>query len=304
MIRSGLLALSRSPRARRTLPRLPFVRRAVRRFMPGESVAEALAAVDRLAGHGFGTVLTLLGEDVTSREEAWAVVDAYGELLTAAGGRDLHLSVKPTQLGLAVGEAAAAEGLQGVSRLCLEAGVPLWVDMEGSETVDATLRLYRRLKEENPSAGLCLQAYLHRTPADLESLLPLEPRIRLVKGAYAEPPRVALARKAEVDQAFARLTSQLLARAAEGGAVAVLGTHDLRLIRRAQEEAGVLGLGEDRWAVHMLYGIREAEQRTLRGEGVPLRVLISYGSAWFPWYVRRLAERPANLWFVARSLVG
>ena len=170
--------------------------------------------------------------------------------------------------------------------------------------MDPTLRLYRQLLEEHPGTGLCLQAYLHRTAADLEGLLPLNPRIRLVKGAYAEPPSVAIAEKPGVDAAYARLTRTLLAAAAEGRAGVVLGTHDMELVALARREAAALQVPPERWAIHMLYGIRSGEQRRLQGEGVPLRVLISYGPAWFPWYMRRLAERPANVWFVVKSLFG
>jgi proline dehydrogenase len=306
MIRSTLLALSRSPTARERLPRLPFVRRSVNRFMPGESLEAAVEAAASMGRSGIGSVFTMLGEDVNSREEARSVVDDYQALLDHMGGAgvDAELSVKPTQLGLTLGEDVAAEYLSAVARATAAAGVPLWLDMEGSPTVDPTLRLYRRLLEEHPGTGLCLQAYLHRTPADLEGLLPLNPRIRLVKGAYAEPPALAIAEKSGVDAAYARLTRTLLEAAAEGRAGVVLGTHDMELVALARREAAALQVSPELWAIHMLYGIRTGEQRRLQEEGVPLRVLISYGPAWFPWYMRRLAERPANVWFVVKSLFG
>ncbi len=306
MIRSTLLALSRSPTARERLPRLPFVRRSVNRFMPGESLEAAVEAAASMGRSGIGSVFTMLGEDVNSREEARSVVDDYQALLDHMGGAgvDAELSVKPTQLGLTLGEDVAAEYLSAVARATAAAGVPLWLDMEGSPTVDPTLRLYRRLLEEHPGTGLCLQAYLHRTPADLEGLLPLNPRIRLVKGAYAEPPALAIAEKSGVDAAYARLTRTLLEAAAEGRAGVVLGTHDMELVALARGEAAALQVSPELWAIHMLYGIRTGEQRRLQEEGVPLRVLISYGPAWFPWYMRRLAERPANVWFVVKSLFG
>ena len=306
MIRSTLLALSRSPTARERLPRLPFVRRSVNRFMPGESMEAAVEAASSMGRMGIGSVFTMLGEDVNSREEARSVVDDYQALLDHMGGAgvDAELSVKPTQLGLTLGEGVAAEYLSAVARATAAAGVPLWLDMEGSATVDPTLRLYRQLLEDHPGTGLCLQAYLHRTPGDLEALLPLNPRIRLVKGAYAEPPSVAIAEKPGVDAAYARLTRTLLEAAAEGHAGVVLGTHDLELVALARREATALQVPPELWAIHMLYGIRSGEQRRLQQEGVPLRVLISYGPAWFPWYMRRLAERPANVWFVVKSLFG
>lgn len=306
MIRNSLLALSRSPVAREQLPRIPFVRRSVKRFMPGEAREDAVAAGRAMGAEGIGSVFTMLGEDVNSREEAGAVVRDYQALLDdlGRGGVDAELSVKPTQLGLTLGEAEAATHLAAVAAAAYAAGVPLWLDMEGSPTVDPTLRLYRGLLERHPGVGICLQAYLHRTPADVADLLPFHPRIRLVKGAYAEPPSVAIPQKAEVDAAYARLTSTLLEAAGEGRAGVVLGTHDLALVELARREAQTYEVPPERWAIHMLYGIRSAEQRRLQAEGVPLRVLISYGPAWFPWYMRRLAERPANMWFVARSLFG
>lgn len=306
MIRNTLLALSRSPVARERLPRLPFVRRSVSRFMPGESMEAAAEAGAAMGRGGIGSVFTMLGEDVNSREEARSVVDAYQALLDHLRrvGVDAELSVKPTQLGLTMGEEVAAEYLSAVAEATSAAGVPLWLDMEGSPTVDPTLRLYRQLLEQHPGTGLCLQAYLHRTPADLDGLLPLGPRIRLVKGAYAEPAAVAISEKAGVDAAYAELTGALLEAAGQGRAGVVLGTHDLDLVALARTKAREYDVAADRWAIHMLYGIRSAEQRRLQAEGVPLRVLISYGPAWFPWYMRRLAERPANVWFVVKSLFG
>jgi proline dehydrogenase len=273
--------------------------------MPGEALEDAVEAVSALGSRGVPTVLTLLGEDVTSRKEVNRVVEAYGEALEALqeAGANTHLSVKPTQLGLTLGEGMAVEGLKAVIRLCREANTPVWIDMEGSGTVDPTLRLYRRLRSDHPALGICLQAALHRTPSDLESLLHLEPRIRLVKGAYAESAAVALSSKREVDRSFLQIALRLLERAAAGEATVVLGTHDEALIEEARREAAELG-GVGGWEVHMLYGIREPLQARLVEEGVPLRVLISYGPAWFPWYMRRLAERPANLWFAVRGLTG
>lgn len=301
MIRQTLLALSRSPTARRVLPGLPLVRRGVRRFMPGEGIGDAVTAAAELGARGVPTVLTLLGEDVVSSAEVKGVVDAYGQALEALGaaGVDAHVSVKPTQLGLSLGEERAAEGLAEVAALCAGAAVPLWIDMEGSATVDSTLRLYREVHRRHPGVGLCLQAALRRTPADLESLLPLEPRIRLVKGAYAEPPEVAWGARSEVDSAFLALALRLLEASSRGASRLVLGTHDEGLVEAIRVRAG--GEGKE-WEVHMLYGIMEGLQRRFISEGVPLRVLISYGPGWFPWYMRRLAERPANLLFAIRGL--
>jgi proline dehydrogenase len=305
VIRRGLLFLSRSPAARAHLPHLPFAGRAVRRFMPGETMEAAVEAGRALQNRGAGSVFTILGEDVSTEVEAHAVVSGYLALIDAIRDKaiDGEISVKPTQLGLALGGSLAADCLSVLGKAAARAGVPVSLDMEGSDTVDATLELYRGLRAVHDEAGLCLQAYLRRTPDDVESLLPVHPRIRLVKGAYAEPTAVAFSRKAEVDEAYRRLTSRLLSAAQRGEATCILGTHDTRIIDEAWTEARALGVPPAGLEVHMLYGIRVGEQARLARQGVPLKVLISYGSAWFPWYMRRLAERPANLWFVARSII-
>ena len=177
--------------------------------------------------------------------------------------------------------------------------------MEGSAYVDRTLEIFRSVKEEKGNVGLCLQSYLLRTEADLESLLPLDPAIRVVKGAYNEPPSVAFPNKADVDRNFVKIAQTLLrARLNGGSGRPVFGTHDPKMIGEANRIAYELGLGKDRYEFAMLFGIQRAEQERLAATGHGMRVLVSYGSAWFPWYMRRLAERPANLWFVAKQLIG
>jgi proline dehydrogenase len=181
----------------------------------------------------------------------------------------------------------------------------IWIDMESSKYVDATLDIFRSLRADGANIGVCLQAYLHRTSADLDALLPLDPSIRIVKGAYQEPPNVAMSRKADVDRSFVRLTSRLLRSRAKGGtARPVIATHDHRMIAEANRMAVELGLPKDAFEYALLFGIARQEQQRLARHGYRVRVLISYGSAWFPWYMRRLAERPANLWFVAKQLFG
>jgi proline dehydrogenase len=178
----------------------------------------------------------------------------------------------------------------------------LWIDMEESHYVDATLELYREARRRHANLGVCLQAYLRRTPNDLESLLGIGGSVRLVKGAYAEPPEVAFPKKSDTDAAYFALAQRMLA-AATPQQPQVFGTHDLALIDRVRAQAVSKNLSKGAWEVHMLYGIKATAQRALATTGVTVRVLISYGSHWFPWYVRRLAERPANVWFVVRSLV-
>jgi proline dehydrogenase len=306
MLRSLLLAASRSPWLAGQFRRRAFARRAVRRFMPGEEVEAALGAAKTLARDGIGTVLTCLGERTTTAEEATAVRDHYLALYDSilARGIPTHVSVKLTHLGMEVDRALCAETLHLLARQAEATGSYLWIDIEESEYVDATLALYREVRARHERVGVCLQAYLHRTPDDLEALLPLAPGVRLVKGAYREPPDVAHARRADTDAAYLRLADRLLAEARPGGAFPVFGTHDLRLVEMIRQSAVRFGCPEGAYEVHMLYGIREEAQRSLAAQGVPVRVLISYGENWFPWYVRRLAERPANLWFVAKNLLG
>jgi len=303
LARSLLLRASRSPWLAEQFRKRSFARRAVRRFMPGEDLPATLDASSELATEGIGTVLTQLGEQVRSGAEAEAVRDHYLMVIDQIRDRFLpsHVSVKLTHLGLDVGREACVRHVLTLAAKAREEGCFLWIDMEESRYVDATLDIYRRARAEGAGVGVCLQAYLRRTPQDLGALLPLSPSIRLVKGAYNEPGDVALPRKKDVDAQYFTLAVRLLDAAAAGRATAVFGTHDLRLVDRIREQAGVRNAAE-RYEVHMLYGIRTDAQRQLAAAGVKVRVLISYGSHWFAWYMRRLAERPANVWFVVRSL--
>ena len=306
MMRSALLWASTNPFLAQRLPRYGFVKKATRRFMPGETLADALDAAQRLRDAGMPTTFTLLGENVTTAAEADAVEAHYLETLEAvrARGLDAEVSLKPTQLGLDLGADEAGRRLQRIVRAC-DAGSLVWVDMESSPYVDVTLELFRGIREDHPNVGLCVQSYLHRTERDLEALLPLLPAIRLVKGAYKEPPDVAFPRKADVDRNFVRLADILLRARKEGRAGRpVMGTHDPRMIAEAGRLAHELDLTKDAWEVSMLYGIQVPEQERLARAGHPMRVLVAYGAHWFPWYMRRLAERPANVWFVMKQLVG
>src|SRR5213594_4645995 len=300
-----LLRASRSPCLARQLSERAFFRRAVRRFMPGEDLDAALAAAAELARDGIGGVLTQLGEQVMSRDEAAGVRDHYLRVLEEIRKRQLptEISVKLTHLGLDLNPKACLQDLLALAARGAAAGSFLWIDMEESRYVDTTLELFQAVRAAHTDVGVCLQAYLRRTPADLEALLPLAPAIRLVKGAYNEPPDVAFPKKRDVDERYLTLAGRLLEHAARGQARPVFGTHDLRLIERLRQRAAALGAAPGSYEVHMLYGIRAAEQRALARDGVPVRVLISYGTHWFPWYMRRLAERPANVWFVIRNML-
>jgi len=303
--RSLLLKASRSQWLARQLRERRFLQRAVKRFMPGESLDDALEAASQFAKAGMGTVLTELGEQVTNRAEAAAVRDHYLGVYEKIQRRKLtaHVSVKLTHLGLDGSKEGCIQDVLKLAARAEQARSFLWIDMEESRYVDATLEVYRRAKAEWPSVGLCLQAYLRRTARDLEGLLALAPAIRLVKGAYNEPPDLAFPKKRDVDENYRQLAQRLLGEAARQRAKPVFGTHDIPLIETIRKAAVAQRLDPSAYEFHMLYGIRAAEQRKLVSLGAKVRILISYGSAWFAWYMRRLAERPANVWFVLRNVV-
>ena len=305
-MRHLLLWMARNRFLKRWLPRIWFVRRATRRFMPGETVEEALDAAEFFRPHKIGILFTQLGENLTDLSEAQAVADHYHGLLDkiAARGLDAEISVKPTQLGLDLDRDAALGHLSSLAEHAAQRGGLLWLDMEGSAYTDATLDLYRSLKETHANIGICLQAYLRRTPADVHALIPLKPAIRLVKGAYDEPVAVAFRRKDEVNAAYQSLCVLMLPYAARGELRLGMGTHDTALIERIAAHAAGVGVGKDAFEVEMLYGIRQAEQLRLAGEGYRVLALIAYGEAWYAWYMRRLAERPANVLFALRQVFG
>jgi len=291
---------------RRHLPRLPFARRAVRRFMPGETIEEALDAAETFRPVGISILLTHLGENLTSLEGADAVAEHYHRVLNLvrARGLDAEVSLKLTQIGLDLDMERTYGHLAALAAHAAERGGTLWIDMESSPYVDRSLELYRRLKADHPNAGICLQAYLRRTPTDVHSLLPLRPQIRLVKGAYDEPASVAFRRREEVDAAYQSLSVLMLPHAARGELRLGLGTHDTRLVERVADHARAANLPITAFEVQMLYGIRTDEQRRLAASGFVVKNLIAYGEAWYAWYMRRLAERPANVLFALRQLFG
>jgi proline dehydrogenase len=273
--------------------------------MPGEELSDALAAAQGLAAEGLGTVLTKLGENIDSPADAEEVRDHYLDAFDQIKARGLPsvISVKPTQLGLDLSMDACAAHVETLAIKAESVGSILWIDMEDSSYVDRTLELYRGVKSRHPRVGLAIQSYLRRTPADIQSLLPLRPIIRLVKGAYAEPAHVAFPDKADTDLAYYQLADTLLHASARNECLPIFGTHDMRLVDRLTGRAKELGVPDGGYEVHMLYGVRMAEQRLLARAGRKVATLISYGSAWWPWYMRRLAERPSNVWFVVKSLV-
>lgn len=305
MLRSLLLWGSQNAFLSRRLPRYRFVRRAVRRFMPGEELEDALAGSVSVARVGKGTLLTLLGENVTAASDAVDVVERYHAALAAVeqGDLDVEISLKLTQLGLDIDTGLAEANLRALVEASGKLGRLVWVDMEGSVYVERTLEVYRAVHADLENVGVCLQSYLRRTHADLAELLPLGAAVRLVKGAYAESSEVAFPKKRDVDEAFFELACQLMD-AREPAVRAAYGTHDMSLVRRIQDAGAERGLTRGDLEFQMLYGIGVRDQDRLTHEGYRVRILISYGSAWFPWYMRRLAERPANLGFVLRKILS
>jgi proline dehydrogenase len=299
-----LLAASQNQWLRHRAAHYPFVRRTVSRFMPGETLDDALGAAQILRGKKIGAVFTHLGENIKDRGEAQQVTEHYVEALERIGKKGLQaeISVKLTQLGLDLSPDLCFEHLKAIVERAQKDSV-VWVDMEASSYVDATLELYRRALTAHPNVGICLQAYLYRTKDDLAKLLPLRPSIRLVKGAYNEPREIAFPRKQDVDESYFELGKQMLRAKKENCCVrAAFGTHDVALMRRLADFASAEGFGKRDFEVHMLYGIQRAEQERLASEGCTSIVLVAYGSYWYPWFVRRLAERPANLWFMVRNV--
>lgn len=305
-MRRLLLWLARNAWLRERLPRLGFARRAVRRFMPGERLEDALAAAESFGREGIGTILTRLGEDVTSAEEADGVAAHYEAVIErlAAEGVDGYVSFKLTQLGLEQDPERTYERCARLAQRAAAHGSFVVIDMESSRFVDATLDLYEGLLAEHPGSGVCLQAYLRRTASDVQRLLPLRPFVRLVKGAYQEGPEVAFQTRREIDANYVTIATLLLQAQAAGSEVGLgLGTHDVALIELVRDQALALGLDRRAFEVEMLYGIRLDQQRRLAREGYRVRDLIAYGEAWYPWYMRRLAERPANVAFALRQVV-
>jgi proline dehydrogenase len=304
--RKALLAASNNAWLRDRATRTQLVRRSVSRFMPGERLEDAMSAVARLHQAGISAILTQLGENLSDASAAEAVTQHYLEVLDTveATGSDAQISVKLTQLGLDQDQSLSFRNLQRLLDRARETHNFVWLDMESARYVDATLDLFRRAQEHSQNVGVAVQAYLYRTAADVEALLQLGAAIRLVKGAYLESPDVAYPRKSDVDENYYRLACRILdEHNRRPGTLLHIATHDPRLIDRLTAYVASTNVSSSAYEYAMLYGIQEPVQRRLVAAGERLRVLISYGEHWFPWYMRRLAERPANVLFVAKSLL-
>jgi proline dehydrogenase len=308
LMRKVLLAMSTSAFLREQATRRAFVRKSVSAFMPGEKIEDALQAAATLTPQGINTILTRLGEGVTTLDEAGRVTEHYLDVLdrVKGAGLDAQISVKPTQLGL---DLDADQCQRNLDRICEKAerlgNVPVWIDMENSPYVDPTLKLFRASQARYKGVGVAIQAYLYRTAKDIESLIPLGPAVRIVKGAYLEPAGVAYPKKPDVDENFYTLCVRLMKQdAQESGALLHVATHDTTLVDRLLTYIEDNGVPASAYEFAMLYGIQRNQQLRLAQRGRRIRVLISYGEYWFPWYMRRLAERPANVTFVLKNMFG
>ena len=302
LVRNAVLWAADNRWLRVHLPRYRFVQASVRRFMPGETTDEAIAAAKRLGEQGLPTMFTLLGENLTNLGAARRVVEDYRATYDGivSEGLDTEISVKPSHLGVDLDRDAAMANLDELATTAAEHANWLWLDMESAPYVDPTLDLYRKLRAGHPNVGIALQAYLKRTADDVDSLMPLDPTIRLVKGAYREPREIVFGSREVIDEAYRRLALLILARKGPQGRLA-LGTHDLDLVRQIQSDAH----GREGFEVHMLFGIRSADQVRMAADGSRVRTLISYGTHWYPWYMRRIAEKPIeNSLLALRNLVS
>jgi proline dehydrogenase len=306
-MRRVLLWMARNRWLREHLPHLWFARRAVRRFMPGEDADSALEAGVRFQVEGLATLFTHLGENLTDIAEADTVTAHYLALLDEIHAQRLdgETSVKLTQLGFDLDIERTFEHASALAARAAQDGKTFWIDMEGSQYTEGTVAFYERLRLIHPNVGICLQAYLKRTASDVQRLLPIDPQIRLVKGAYAEPPAIAYQSRHDVDANYLALAIAMLDACGAGRDIRIgLGTHDVRLIEQVAAHAAAMELPKRSFEIQMLYGIRMDQQRRLASEGYIVRDLIAYGDAWYPWYMRRLAERPANVLFALRQILG
>ncbi|MEU6344904.1 proline dehydrogenase family protein [Streptomyces sp. NPDC046977] len=306
MLGPVLLAASRSDRMRRVVAGAPITRPVVNRFIAGDELAPAMETVRSLTSSGLEVTLDHLGEDVTDKATAVATRDAYLRLLEAlreeGAGTRAEVSVKLSAFGQALpvgGHEIALENVRPVAELASEIGTTVTLDMEDHTTVDSTLAILAELRERHPGTGAVLQSYLFRTEEDARRLAVTGSRVRLVKGAYKEPASVALQDKGEVDRAYVRCLKILMA----GEGYPMVGSHDPRLIAIAQELAHRAGRKQGSYEFQMLYGIRTAEQRRLAEDGERMRIYVPYGADWYGYFMRRLAERPANLAFFLRSFL-
>ena len=305
MLRRLLLYLSGASWAKQLVSGFFLSRRVARRFVAGETMLEALDATRRLNESGLLVTLDYLGESVNKAEDTESIVTTYQQLIDSIAMQKLQsgVSLKLTHLGLDISESLCVTNLRHILSAAQEKGnIPVTIDMESSYYTDTTLRIYRTMREEYGFAnvGTVIQSYLYRSEEDMRQLAAEGAHIRLCKGAYLESPEIAYPDKADVDASFVRLTDDFLQ--APEPAYLCIATHDENMIQAAQQSVKKYAVSQDRFEFQMLYGIRSNRHAELAAEGFQMRVYVPFGESWYPYFMRRLAERPANLWFFARSL--
>jgi proline dehydrogenase len=306
LLRSFLLYLSRNERLERSILRLEWAKRAARRFVAGEAMEEALQVVRDLNARGLLATIDHLGENVTNEEEARAAAEEYLNLLPKIAELELqsHVSLKLTQMGLDIGADLCRENVERIVAKAKEFNNFVRIDIEGSQYTTRTFDLFAELRKKYENVGVALQANLRRSEQDLARLIELGASVRLCKGAYKEPPEIAFPKKREVNANFIKLMEMLLSPEARAkGAYAAIATHDEKMIAYAKELVARNGIGQEEFEFQMLLGIRRRLAEQLADEGYRVRIYVSYGTEWYPFYMRRLAERPANLLFILRNLL-
>jgi proline dehydrogenase len=306
LIRNFIFWLSTKRGVTNSIARRGMRQGFARRFVAGETLAEALIASDELCRQGRSVSLNHLGENVSTEAAAREVCASYIEMTEQLDAKKLNgnISIKLTQLGLDLGKDLCQSLALSIAKRAANLGRTIEMDMEGSVYTDATLDIFEAVQRETRNAGLAVQAYLHRTENDLRRLAPLKPKIRLVKGAYREPKNIALQGKPAVDANYQRLTTFLLEGATAGTFFPAIASHDPMMVAHAQAEAARLNLPKDKYELQMIYGIRRDLQQQVHAAGNILQVYVPFGTDWCPYFMRRLSERPANCWFVLRSLLA
>ncbi len=304
VLRRLLLWGSQNKWMRERFPRYGFVRRAVRKFMPGEALIDAIDAAGSFIDKKISVILTHLGENITTPSEAEAVKRNYLEVLEQVHKNRLRasISLKLTQLGFDLSEEDTYQRFSKIAERARALDNFVWIDMEDSSYTGRSIDFYRRVRSRYTNTGLCLQAYLYRTTRDIEELLEIRPNLRLVKGAYMESETVAFAKRSQVDANYFQLARTLMPAIKDNQARVIFATHDEKLLERIIIASQEFRLKPDQLEFNMLFGIKPSFQISMAAQGFRIGVLISYGTTWFPWYMRRLAERPANLWFVLKNM--
>ncbi len=308
MLRKFFIGLSESDSARRFVTHFGPANRMARRFVAGETMDEAVAVVKALNARGIKGLLNEVGESVTTQEEASQAAQVFHDLLYRIDREQLDstISLKPSHVGMTFGPDFCYENIAGIVEVAQKLGNVVEIDIEASDDVQATLDIYHRLLDTfGGGVRLALQAYLYRTPADAQAIIDRGGSVRLVKGAYDEPPEIAYQDKDEINQAAIELMKIFLTpQAREKGAYLALGSHDPRLIEWLIQAAIKTGVSKEEFEFQMLLGVRRDEQQSLAEQGYRVRVYVPYGTAWYPYFMRRLAERPANVLFISRAMLG